>query len=312
MPSLGHWKFPKSRSGRRSISVAKLLKREAEGVLFKKQAAMIPHTVEYVDNDFGVTGAPARARLRKRELPPRDEVDVMPNPKVENRHDSQGSITVGEFAPAGGFTDIGKTAMRDKISRAMETLGELSRTWKVPSVDEDHGAQQMEHHGPFGITLSEIGAADSGDNSEATRITKDASISFEAFIDELSTLNAVTPYQLQKAAEVTKDQAQVALSRLDELDHQRPTLGQLGRGAAVGSIVGPIASNVNKLISKGEFNTPREMVGQLAGGAVLGIAAPLLRHKVETGNERHLLRNYVNEGHGGRLATQIETKLETP
>jgi hypothetical protein len=38
MPSLGHWKIPQIRSGRRSISVGKLLEKDRAGTLFKKHA----------------------------------------------------------------------------------------------------------------------------------------------------------------------------------------------------------------------------------------------------------------------------------
>lgn len=137
-------------------------------------------------------------------------------------------------------------------------------------------------------------------------------ISFEAFVTELGELGAVTSGQLAKVAEVTREQASHALQRLDELEHQRPTAGQLGRGAIVGSLVGPIASNVSKLVSSGKLHTPREIAGQIAGGTIFGTATPLLKHKVETGTERRTLRDYVESGRGGRLATQIESKLGTP
>lgn len=126
-------------------------------------------------------------------------------------------------------------------------------------------------------------------------------ISFHAAIEELA-----------KTAEVSREQAQIALERLDDLEHQKPTMGQLGRGALVGSVVGPIASNVSKLISAGHLHSPREMAGQIAGGAIFGTAAPLLKHKVESGAERKTLKDYINAGGGGRLATQIENKLEIP
>lgn len=136
-------------------------------------------------------------------------------------------------------------------------------------------------------------------------------ISFEAFVTELAELGAVTVGQLEKTAEVTREQAQHALTRLDELDHQRPTAGQLGRGALVGSIVGPIASNVGKLISEGRFSKPRDIAGQIASGTIFGTATPFIKHKVETGTERKTLKNYIDSGGGGRLATQIENKLGT-
>jgi hypothetical protein len=282
------------------------------GHALSKLSAQATHDHDYSDNDFGMTGSPARLPRHRLELPVRDEPELNPTPKVEQRQDSQGTLVLGDMVTPGAFLDTGKISMpRGLTSHAMETLGELSRSWEVPSIDEERGGESVDHHGPFGVTLSDISAAASPESPEATRVTKTASM-FEAFVEELGTLNAVTPEQLQKVAEVTREQAQAAMLRLDELEHQKPTLGQLGRGAAVGSIVGPIASNVNKLISKGEFNTPREIAGQIAGGAIFGIATPLIKHRVETGTERHALRDYVNQGHGGRLATQIENKLETP
>lgn len=137
-------------------------------------------------------------------------------------------------------------------------------------------------------------------------------ISFEGFVTELAELGAVTSGQLAKVAEVTREQAQHAMERLDDLEHQRPTMGQLGRGALVGAMVGPIASNVSKLVSEGRFSKPREIAGQIAGGTIFGTATPLLKHKVETGTERRTLRNYIESGQAGRLANQIESKLETP
>lgn len=285
-------------------SITPVAMEELHKLLSKESSAT--HDLDYSDNEFDTTGIPAKLKRRRLELPVRDEVDILPKPTTEQRQDSQGTLTVGDLGTPGAFDGLGKTSsMTNKISRAMETLGQMSRSWEVPSDDDDQtGAQQVDRHGPFGVTLSQIGA-----QAEATKGAS-AHISFEAFISELGQLNAVTDEQLAKVAEVTREQAQTALGRLDELEHQRPTLGQLGRGALVGSMVGPVASNVNKLISKGEFHSPREMLGQIAGGAIFGTVTPLLKHKVETGTERHILKDYVGSGHEGRLATQIESKLE--
>lgn len=316
MASLTRWKLPKSRSGRRPISVAKLLERDGEGLLFKKHSALGPptHDYDWADSEIGTTGIPAQLAKKRTEVPTRDEVEVSPTPKVENRQDGQGTITVGSFTAPGGSEDLGKTgAMKDKISRAMETLGELSRTWEVPSDDDDQtGAQQVDRHGPFGITMSQISAATDVEATKTASGREVGGISFEAFVEELGQLGAVTEGQLQKVAEVTREQAQQALQHLDHLESERPTLGQLARGAAVGSVVGPVASNVSKLISAGHLHTPREVAGQVAGGVIFGTATPLLKHKVETGTERRTLKDYVNSGHGGRLVSQIENKLETP
>ncbi len=138
-------------------------------------------------------------------------------------------------------------------------------------------------------------------------------ISFPAFIRELAVLGAVTEGQLKvAAAEVTRQDAQGALGRLEELEATRPTGGQLTRGALVGASVGPIASNISKLISSSKLHSPREIVGQAVSGAMFGGAMPYAKHEVESGAERRKLKSYISAGHGGRLATQIENKLGTP
>jgi hypothetical protein len=137
-------------------------------------------------------------------------------------------------------------------------------------------------------------------------------ISFQAFVDELEQLGAATPEQLKVAAEVTREDARGSRAHLEELEATRPTPGQLGRAALLGATVGPVASNVNKLISSGKLHTPREVAGQMAGGVLFGAAMPYAKHEIESGAERRKLKRYIAAGHGGRLATQIETKLGTP
>jgi hypothetical protein len=137
-------------------------------------------------------------------------------------------------------------------------------------------------------------------------------ISFLAFADELGKLDAVTPGQLKVASEVSREDAQAALQRLQRLEASGPTRGQLLRGAAIGALTGPLASNVSKVISQGEFHSPREIAGQVAGGLIMGTAVPLVRQKIESTAERRTLKDYVDAGHGGRLVNQIESKLGTP
>jgi hypothetical protein len=134
-------------------------------------------------------------------------------------------------------------------------------------------------------------------------------ISFEAFADELGRSPAV-PF-LAKLAEVTREDASAALERLQQIEQSGPTRAQLIRGAAVGALTSPLASNVSKMISKGELHTPREIAGQVAGGLIMGTAVPMMRRKVESTAERRTLRDYVDAGHGGRLANQIQDTLGT-
>src|SRR3972149_2345394 len=163
--------------------------KEMEDKAETEKEASGTHDLDYSDNEFDTTGLPALRRKKPLELPSRDEVDVNPNPKVENRRDSQGSITMGDLATPGGFDGLGKTAFKKtKISAAMETLGKLSRTWEVPSDDEDQmGAEKNDHHGPFGVTLSHISAQtdEEATKAAAARVDHLTSLVEESFIDEL-------------------------------------------------------------------------------------------------------------------------------
>lgn len=127
--------------------------------------------------------------------------------------------------------------------------------------------------------------------------------SFEACLQEL----------LKLAHEASKEEALGALDRLEGIERARPTAGQMARGAIIGGAVGPAASAVGKLISHGHFQAPREALSQAVTGALAGSAVPFIKNRLESTAERRMLRNYVDQGVGGRrLATQIEQKLGTP
>lgn len=115
---------------------------------------------------------------------------------------------------------------------------------------------------------------------------------------------------LLKLADVTRQEAQRSLERLEGIDAGRPTGGQLARGALVGSIAGPVASNLNRLIGKGEFHSPREIAGQIAGGLIMGTAVPLAKREVDAFAERKVLNDYASS-HGGQLAQRITDRLES-
>lgn len=170
-------------------AASEMMKRWHERLLERRgeKEASATHEPDYADNQFDTTGLPALRRKKPLELPSRDEVDVNPNPKVEQRQDSRGTLTVGDFATPGGFDDLGKVGSVDKISAALETLGQLSRAWEVPSDDEDQmGAEKNDHHGPFGTTLSQISASTAVEEAtKAAHSEKLASIVQHAFLEEL-------------------------------------------------------------------------------------------------------------------------------
>lgn len=285
------------------------------------------------DEGEKATGIPAHLRKRPGEVPLRDEVDVPP--KVEDGRASATTVIVGGLHSPGGNDDVGKFAA------AFETLGELSRSWEPPTSEDpgvdDKGvskqtARERESNPGGGVpfrTLSDIAISDEGKTAAfragfLDELQKVAAAhggippwageldAFERYVEAFTKAAGILPIGTGAPAEVTRADAQSALEHLEELEATRPTTGQLLRGAALGATIGPISSNVNKLISSGHLNTPREIAGQVAGGLLFGTAMPYAKHELDSGAERRKLRNYVDAGHGGRLATQIENKLGTP
>jgi hypothetical protein len=129
------------------------------------------------DEEEKLTGIPAHLRAHPGDVPSREEVDVNPTPKTEDRQANRATVYVGGFASPGGENDVGKFAA------ALQTLGEMSRTWEVPTTDAGVGrdpevsvdAARVLDHSQY-RTLSEIGIG--ADDSKTAMVR-------EAFLDEL-------------------------------------------------------------------------------------------------------------------------------
>lgn len=127
-----------------------------------------------------------------------------------------------------------------------------------------------------------------------------------AFARELLRLNAITPFQaveLAKAAAVTTEQARRSLDRLDTLERNKPTLGQVGRYGGIGALGGAAAGAVGNAIEHGSAlkgATPKAKVLNLAAsaakGAIGGGALPLLRSHSDRRAETGTLRKFMQEG----------------
>lgn len=168
-----HYDDPKYLGSITAIAIEKLEKLLEEKKTHEK-LGVATHEVEYLDGDApGVTGLAAKLPRRKGEVPSREDTDPYPNPKVETRQENMNTANAGGFT---GFDDLGKTSS-SKIGKAMEALGELSKSWEVPSDDSpspygghmrqgtgglseavspERSAQDQEMQGPFRLSLSQI------------------------------------------------------------------------------------------------------------------------------------------------------------
>lgn len=115
--------------------------------------------------------------------------------------------------------------------------------------------------------------------------------------------------ELDKLGAITDEQAQKSLERYETLEKRKPTLGQVGRYAALGAVAGPalhMGSNAIKgkaLIdvaknSAGKavrFGRTRALGAEAARGAVASGAIPMIRDQLDRRAEANTLQQYLHE-----------------
>lgn len=146
-----------------------------------------------------------------------------------------------------------------------------------------------------------------------------------AMFDELLKLSVELP---RPKKVISEEDARRAYEHLGRLEQSKPAIGELGRGGAVGAVIGPVATLAARAIagakgrsggklvdlkdvSKGYSLWPgaRSITASSGYGAVFGGAMPALRHKLETEAETQKLREYVGEARGGKLRRNIKKTL---
>ena len=105
-----------------------------------------------------------------------------------------------------------------------------------------------------------------------------------------------------KSAAVSPDQARRSLDRLDTLERNKPTTGQVARYGGIGALGGATAGAVGNVIETGaalKGATPKAKLLNLASsaakGAIGGGALPLLRSHSDRRAEMGTLRNFMNQ-----------------
>lgn len=139
---------------------------------------------------------------------------------------------------------------------------------------------------------------------------------FHACLDELNKL-ATLGRMMKKVADeesITTEQAENALGRLRKLEREKPTAGQLARGAITGAVVSPTASLVGGLVGgtgpKGVFRSARGALGSAVGGAVFGAALPMVRRRLDVEAEKGQLRAYLEKPRRGATAQAAKQVLK--
>lgn len=120
-------------------------------------------------------------------------------------------------------------------------------------------------------------------------------ISMDAFFSELAKVGAISD-----------EQARGSLERLDTLERNKPTMGQVGRYAGLGAVTAPAMGMIGNAIRSGgralvEGGTVKDKLRNVAADAAKGAvgmgAMPLLRSHLDRRAEIGTLKNYMQQPH---------------
>ena len=106
---------------------------------------------------------------------------------------------------------------------------------------------------------------------------------------------------LPQKNDVSREEAQYALQRLNRLEESKPTRGQIARGAMVGSVVGPIAGLTSRAITGSKalnapvFQGARGLAAMAGHGAVFGGLMPAISSRIERESEKSKLRKFLGQ-----------------
>jgi hypothetical protein len=133
-------------------------------------------------------------------------------------------------------------------------------------------------------------------------------MNFRSTIDELEKLGAITP-----------EQAEEALDRLEALERNKPTLGQVLRYSGLGAVAVPAITATSDII-RGQkpfkpvevrgvpirYGRLRAAAGSAVSGALTSGAIPLVRSHLDRAAEKRKLKQFLAEYEKGQLAKKAE------
>lgn len=241
---------------------------------------------------------------KKWEGPTRDDVGRAP---PETHKGRGGYVQLSDIS-----TSVGQD--ESKTSSALgDSLAKLSGRGLPRRKQPDHG------HDVFGAGRGDSISSIPSGAAPTDGLTKSA----YAMVDELEKLGVSTEDQIKKlksrieeARAVDRPEAVRALKRLKRLQKDKPSVGQIARGALVGSAVGPAAMLASRAITGASTARPgklfpgkRAILAAAGHGAVFGGLLPAGRHKLERAAEKQKLREYVGQHRGGSMRSKIKKHL---
>lgn len=101
--------------------------------------------------------------------------------------------------------------------------------------------------------------------------------------------------ELEKLGTVTPQEARRSLDRLDQIEKDKPTAGQVARYGLLGAGTGALTKGLGSLIEHGELPTARGALGGATIGAIGMGALPLVRQHLDRRAEYNTLKRFMEE-----------------
>jgi hypothetical protein len=122
-----------------------------------------------------------------------------------------------------------------------------------------------------------------------------------AFLDELVKLGVISD-----------EQARASLDRLESLEKNKPTGGQVARYGVLGAGAGAVGKAVSHSIEHGRLPVGRSLGGAAAAGAIGMGAMPLFRSSLDQRAEMGRLKKYMGQVHEGQYDKNQGAMTDAP
>jgi hypothetical protein len=112
--------------------------------------------------------------------------------------------------------------------------------------------------------------------------------------------------ELVKLGAISDAQAQESINRLDLLEKQKPTVGQVARYGAIGAGAGALTRSISHGVETGGLPKLRGLGGAAAAGAVGMGLTPLIQSHLNRRAEAGTLKKYLAQEHAGKFSKNPE------
>lgn len=116
--------------------------------------------------------------------------------------------------------------------------------------------------------------------------------------------------ELEKLGAVSSNEARRSLDRLETLEQNKPTAGQIARYGALGAGAGALTRTLGNAVEHKMLPSGRGAAAGAIGGAIAAGAVPLLQQKLDRKTEYGKLKKFMTQEHLGDYAKNPEPQTD--